>query len=106
MAAITIQSPTATGAVVTTAAASAGGDTFVNDGHTVLTVINGGVGSVTVTINAEHLCNFGFDHDGGGAVANGATKQFGPFPQARFGTTVEVTYTGVTDVTVSAVSMA
>lgn len=84
-------------------AASAGGDTFPNDGHTMLHVKNGGGAPINVTIDSKVACNQGADHDLIVAVPNAGERFIGPFPQERFGTDVNVTYSGVGTVTVAAV---
>lgn len=92
-----------TGIVPSFVAAGAGGDKFPPGDRTILYVKNGGVGSITVTVDSVVPSNYGVDQDGGGAVANGAERMFGPFPAGRWAGTdglVAVTYSGVTSVTV------
>ena len=104
MAALTVQTISLTGLTPTTTAAGAGGDTFANaaDASTFLRVENGGGGSVTVTIASTTTCSQGGTHDVAVAVAAGAKADIGPFDPTRFGTTVSVTYSGVSSVTVAA----
>lgn len=106
MATLTVQSTTTAGVVPAAAVAAAGGgDQFSNDGNTALEVINGGVGSINVTIEAQKLCERGTAHDIVVAVGAGATKHIGPFDPAWFNdvnSMVQITYSGVTDVTVRA----
>lgn len=90
----------------TKAAASGGGDTFTNDGATSLEVDNGGGGAITVTVDAVKDCDQGFDHDSVVSVGAGETRRIGPFPKSIFGSTPDVSYSGVTSVTVAAVSNA
>lgn len=106
MATLTVQKPGLTGAVVTLAAAAAGGDTFANDGQTMMKVTNGGVGSINVTVNSQRTCDQGSDHDIVVAVGAGVTKDIGPFDPYRFGGMLLVTYSGVTSVSVGAYSTA
>lgn len=108
MADLTVQDIPAdgTGLVVTYAAAAAGGDAFVNDGRTRLRVKNAGAGSINVTINSQRACNQGFDHDEVAAVAAAEERELGPFDTGRFNDStgkVQLTYSGVTSVTVAAV---
>ena len=113
MATLTVQTTDENGGM-TYAAATSGGDAFANDGQTLLAVINGGGSSVTVTVTAQttasrvkHLGEV-TKADGGGAVAAGATQIFGPFPQRAFNdasSLVQITYSGVTTVTVAAFKM-
>lgn len=108
MAALTIQTAGLTGLTKTMAAASAGGDTFANDGKTVFSVKNGGASAITVTINSQHLCNQGFDHDLVVSVAAGSEISFPELDIYRFNDTsgnVVVTYSAVTSVTVAAVKV-
>lgn len=99
-----VQNPGLNGSPLTMAAATGAGDSFTNDGNTLLVVNNGSAGAITVTVDAVSACSFGFDHDASVSVAAGATEYIGPFPKNRFGSTVGVTYSSVTSVTVAAVS--
>jgi hypothetical protein len=107
MALLTVQNATVNGIVKTMVAAAAGGDTFPNDGNTMLFVKNGGASSVTVTINSQTPCNYGFDHDIVVSLAAGAEINFPKLDTVRFNDSttglVSVTYSAVTSVTVGAV---
>lgn len=94
----------------TLAAASGGGDAFVNDGRTFLMVTNGGGGSINVTLVVQRA---NVKVPGAGtvvftsivtAVPNGTTRFIavptGPYNDANG--RVQVTYSGVTSVTVGA----
>lgn len=105
MAVLTVQNIVAAGLNPSYAAAAAGGDTFANDGRTLFHVKNAHSAAWTVTIAAARACNFGTLHNGGGSVPNADDIFFGPFPPERFGETVSVTYSGVTALTVAALSM-
>jgi hypothetical protein len=88
--------------------ASAGGDDFANSGKTFLIVKNGGAGAVTVTINSQTPCNYGFDHDVQVPVAAGDETWIGPFSKARFNDEngkVQISYSDITSVTVAAVEV-
>ncbi len=92
----------------TYAAATAGGDAFVNDGKTQLRCKNGGSGSITMTITSQQKCNQGVEHDLSIVVAASAEEVVGPFDQTRFndsGGLVQITYSGVTTVTVAALKV-
>lgn len=110
MAALTVQQITTAGIVPTLAAAAGGGDEFANNGKTFLRVKNDGVGSINVTV-ASQVSNPPPGTAAANivvAVANGAEKMIGPFNQAAYNDTdgnVQVTYSGVTSVTVAAVSV-
>jgi len=89
--------------------ATADGDQFYNDGQTIFFVKNASGVSVDVTFNSIAPCNYGNDHNITVAVAAGATKAIGKFDKWRFNNgkaNVEVTYSAVASVTVSAVSFA
>jgi hypothetical protein len=109
MAALTVQQVSLTGVVITAAAATATvGNAFINNGRTILRVINGGSGSTVVSIDSLVLCNQGEDHNISVTVANGATKEIGPFPMDRFNSaagTVTPICSVVTDVTLAAISI-
>jgi hypothetical protein len=107
---LTIQKHAIGGLVPTYAAASAGGDAFLNDGRTIFHAKNGHTAAITITINAVSKCNHGFDHDVVLSVAAGDTAQFGPLPVSRFNDPatgkVTVTYSIVTALTVAATQLA
>lgn len=116
MATLTVQTITEAGVSPTYATASSGGDKFPNArGDTYLHVKNGGASAITVTIEAQTtsrvIAGFGTvtKSDGGGSVAAGGEKIFGPFPIAAFNDTsgdVSVTYDDTTSVTVGAFRLA
>lgn len=97
---------TLAGGAFTTAAAAAGGDVFPNDGNTLLYVDNGSASPITVTIDSVKLSNFGTDEDVVVTIANATAKVIGPFPVARFGRNVTVTYSAVATVTVAVIANA
>lgn len=103
MADLAIQQTTLDGSSVALAAATAGGDTFTNTGREVLIVNNGDASATTVTVDAVHLCNMGFDHNAVVSVAAGARVEIGPFPIERFGSKPNITYSKVTSLTVAVV---
>lgn len=109
MAAITVEQIDIDGNINPTfAAASGGGDTISNDGKnkTFLIVKNGGGGSITVTLNdTGSVAPSGaksFDADVDIVVPTLQDAYIGPFPTSRFGSSVGVSYSGVTSVTVAA----
>lgn len=106
MAQLTVEDVSLTGGTPNLVAASAGGDAFSNDGHTMFKVTNGGASSVTATVASPVPCNYGYNHDVVVNVAAGTTVDLGPFPPARFNDNkgnANVTYSEVTSVTVSPV---
>lgn len=90
-------------------AADAGGDTFVNNGNTLLFINNGGGSPITVTVADSGTATpegaNAFDPDVDIVVTNGEYRLAGPFPTGRFGTTTTVTYSAVTSVTIGALSV-
>jgi hypothetical protein len=107
--ALTVQAIANTGTVVTLAAANVDGNWFINNGKTFLEVANGGGSPINVIIDSPITCNQGGTHDVTVAVAAGATKHIGPFEKGQFNDTttgyVNITYSGVTSVTIAAVSI-
>ena len=85
----------------------ANGDTFVNDGRTVLHVKNANASPCVVTIDSVKPCDQGVDHNPAPSVAaTTGDEMIGPFSVARFGSTVTVTsYSVTTSVSVAAISV-
>ncbi len=84
-------------------AAAVGPDTFTNDGRTFLHVKNTNAATRDVTVDSTKLCDQGFDHNQVVTIpATTGDRMFGPFPTARFGTTVTVTYSATTNLTIAA----
>ena len=106
MAQLVVEAVSLAGTTPNMVAASAGGDSFSNDGNTMFKVTNGSASAVTVTIDSPLPCNFGYNHNVIVNVAAGATVDLGPFAPTRFNDSVgnvDVTYSAVTSVTVAAV---
>lgn len=103
---LTVQKPTLSGATITFAAASAGGDVFTNTGSEVLRVKTTGT-PVTVTITAQKPCNQGVLHNVSVTVPATSEREIGPFRDlVRWNNNskqVAVTYDQVTGVTIAAV---
>lgn len=112
MAALTVVQPSLTGAVATPVAASAGGDTFANDGKVYLRVKNAHATLPrTVTVDAPGTCDFGAAahaaHDSVRVVAALTEVEIGPFPVDQFSATGAVSYSdSAADLSVSAVRKA
>jgi hypothetical protein len=108
MATLASQKITRAGIAPALVAAAVGGDRFTPDGETFLHVKNGGSSAITVTIVATEKIN------GDLALANvtksvaaGVEALLGPFPKQAFQAAdgsglADVTYSGVTSVTVGA----
>lgn len=107
MAALTVQKTALTGLNPAYAAAAGGGDTVANDGKTFLHVKNGHTSAQTVTVDSKVACSQGTDHDVAVSVPNGGERMIGPFDAARFNNAsgaLDITYSGVTALTIAAVS--
>lgn len=106
MAQLSVQQVINTGLVPSFAAATAGGDKIPPGDTTWLYVKNGGVASVTVTVDSVAPSSYGTDVDLVVAVAAGAERLIGPITAQRFAAVADglatVTYSGVTSVTVGA----
>ena len=102
MATLTVQEVSLTGDDITTSAAAGGGDRVSNDGKISLKVVNGHSGAQTVTIARNRKCNQGFQHDVAIAVGAGETAYIGPFPRDEFASIIDITYSGVTSLTIGA----
>lgn len=85
------------GAVTYTAVTAS--DTYVNSGRTELHIKNGGGGTCTVTLVASGSCNQGFNHNLVYSVLAGQDKLIPAADIARFGSTVNVTFSPTTTVT-------
>jgi len=110
MAVLNPQAFSETGLAPSTSAAAAGGDQFENTGREIVAVTNGGGSSVTVTVAAQSVSKdvpgYGTmtKANGGGAVAAGVTKYFGPFPTRAYNNAsgrVSLSYSSTTSVTVA-----
>lgn len=110
--ALTVQKPGLTAAALTAAAADGvNGNFFINNGRTLLIIKNGGASSITATVTSVPD-PYNRTGDVTVTVAAGAEMVVGPFEQTLFnqasGVTaggVQLSYSGATSVTVSAVSM-
>lgn len=108
MATLTVQSVVLAGITPSLVAAAAGGDEFVNSGKTLIYVKNGGGGSINVTVDSQAVCSQGYDHDAVVAVPAGEERMIGPFSKDRFNDSdvkVQITYSGVTSVTIAAIEV-
>lgn len=106
MALLTTQQMSSAGGAITLVAAAAGGDTAdISNGRTFMWVKNGGGSSITVTLATLGTIDGDLAvTDRTVTVANAAEKLIGPLNPAVYGGVVAVTYSGVTTVTVAAVS--
>jgi len=74
-------------------AASAGGDVILNNnGRTYLVVKNTSGAPRVVTVDSQHDCDQGFDHDEVATLQDGEEHVLGPWPVSRFQSSVDVTY--------------
>lgn len=85
-------------------AAAGGGDAFAPGADTFVRINNAGGAPITPTFVTPGSVRGNAIADGGGAVTNGQSRMFGPFPADTYAdpTTglVTVTYSGVTSVTI------
>ena len=108
MATLTVAQVSTAGIVdPTPVAAAAGGDQFTNNGRTFLKVVNGSGGAITVTVAAQATCDQGSTHNVANSVSAGATELMGPFSSRYTDANgfCQVTYSGVTSLTVAAISV-
>ena len=85
-------------------AAAGGGDSFANDGRTYLDINNGSGGSITVTFVTQQTVDGLAVADLAVAVGAGVRTKVGPFPPGIYNDAngrVQVTYSGVTSLTVN-----
>lgn len=107
MAVLTPQDVVLTGLTEALVAAAGGGDSFDNNGQCVFVVNNGSGASITVTFDDPNTPNPGnaaqFNPDVAVVIPAGQKRYIGPFPPFRFNDPngrVNVTYSGVTSLTV------
>ena len=106
MAALTTQEVTQAGTTLAFAACAGGGDTFINDGNTFLYVKNGSGGALTVTIATPGLYRGATITAQAVSVEAGSEKCIKPFPQEITqpgAATTNITYSGVTSLTIAVV---
>lgn len=106
MAALSTQEVVAAGTTLSFAACAGGGDTFINDGNTFLYVKNGSGGALTVTIAAPATPHGMTITAQAVSVGAGSEKCIKPYPQQftqPAAATTNITYSGVTSLTIAAV---
>lgn len=104
MALLTVQEISRAGVSGALTAAASGGDEFVNDGRTYLDVANGSGGSITVTAVTQSTVDGLAVADLAVAVGAGVRTKIGPFPPNIYNDVngrVQITYSGVTSLTVN-----
>ena len=112
MATLATQSVSTAGLAPSYASAAGGGDKCRPGEHTFLHVVNGGGGSINVTVNDPNSQNPGnaasFNPDLVVAVGAGANKMIGPLKASRFRDAsdglVAISYSGVSSVTVAVIA--
>lgn len=108
MATLTVQNISRAGLNLSTQAAAGGGDEFPNDGRTFLYVNNGGGSPITATIVTQQTVDGKAVADDAITVTNAQGRYIGPFPPSIYNDVndrTQVTYSGVTSVTVAAVRL-
>ncbi len=99
------------GLVATYTAAAAGGDTFVNDGRTILHLKNTDGSPTTVTVTAEtpttQKPGYGTLTKADAVTIMAATSEefLGPFPGIAFGKVGVISYSSVTALTVAVLGL-
>lgn len=108
MATLSVQTVALAGITPSYVAAALDGDEFVNSGREMIHVKNGHTSPWTVTVNSQLACSQGFDHDAAVVVTNAQERMIGPFPKSRFDDAtgkVQITYSGVTALTIAIVQV-
>ena len=109
MAALTVQQVVLTGLEITMASAAGGGDSFVNNGRdTILYIDNASGGDITLTVDGIGTAPTGavaFDDDIDIVITAGEFRHIGPFPKARFASVVNLSYSGVSSLTVGVIRL-
>ena len=97
MAAITVTEVSRDGSTVQAwSGVSPGGDTFANDGQTMVEFDNrSATTALTVSSDAPFNCDQGFDHNLSVVIAVTTARLIGPFPRSHYGETVSLTYANV-----------
>lgn len=106
MAALSSQDMSLSGLQATYASAAGGGDTMPTGERNFLHVKNGSGGAITVTVDSQLACDQGSDHDAVASVAAGQEEFIGPITPRRFNNssgTADISYSGVTSLTVAVV---
>ena len=93
MAALTVTEVSRDGTTVQAwSAVSPTGDTFTNDGQTLIEFDNrSGTTALTVASDAPFNCDQGFDHNLSVVIPVSTARLIGPFPRSHYGETVSLT---------------
>lgn len=108
MATLTYQSADVLGSAFTMQAAAGGGDKVAPAEHGAVLVTNGGGSPITITVTVPGTTEYGqAEPDYTVSVGAGASKLIGPFDADLAGVDglVSLAYSGVTSVTVAAISI-
>jgi hypothetical protein len=104
--ALTVQNIVRTGLNPTFSAANADGHYFTNDGKkTFIYVKNGSGGSITVTLDITQTVDGQEVTDRTVAIPAGEERVIGPFPVAYYGASANITFSGVTSLTIAAMKV-
>lgn len=103
---VVVQQIVPAGAVITFEAPNVAGNYFLNDGRTMLRVLNVATEAV-VTVVGQGLCEYGVAHSQTATCVINKTTDIGPFDTKRFNLNgyVHVTYSNITSITVAAVKI-
>ena len=105
MAVLTVQEISRSGLTPSYDSAAAGGDEVANDEITFLHVKNGSGGSIDVTIQTPGTIDGLAITDRTVAVPAGEERMMGPFPAAYYGSSLAISYSGVTSLTIAAIRL-
>ena len=110
MATLTTQNVVRTGVATTYAAAAGGGDSFTPDATTFLHVKNTSAGALTVTVTPAKvpLTDLTETFAAVSIPATTGDKMLGPFPYEHFAQSdglADITYSGVTNLTIAVVKV-
>jgi hypothetical protein len=100
MATLTVTSITTAGVSPAGVAAAGGGDSFPNTGGELLLITNAGGGDITLTAATSMTVEGLAVADLAVVIPAGQARALGPFPRYLYGTSVALTYSGVTSVSV------
>ena len=108
MATLTVQDIVLTGLNPSYVVSAVGGDEFANDGKTFIHVKNGHTSAWVVTVDSVAPCSQGYDHNAVVSIPASGERIIGPFDKHRFDDSagkVQITYDGVTVLTIAAIRL-
>lgn len=109
MATLTVQNVVRTGLEATFAACAAGGDAIPNDGRTIAEIINASGSDITVTVVSQTVIDSKALGDDAIVITAAERRHIGPWPTSIYNDVnerVQLTYSGVTTLTIAALRVA